>query len=270
MQSSVLPSGAKRLDELITYHFEIGGARTRATLALLSARALALPDSSCVALATSCELIHNASLLHDDIQDQDEQRRSRPAAWRRFDVNTAMCAGTLLLSAAYRILTTMPSCSAALITHTHQRTTNLIAGQVLDLTTATNTVDMNLYLEIATGKSGSLLALPLELALIAAGELASVPTATSAGHAFACAYQIIDDVADLETDLEQQRNNVVSVLMRTGIEREIATEMALELAHENLEHALKHALSLPANSGEPLVQLCDRVRLCAQTGRQTA
>jgi len=260
MHDSVLPTGATRLDDLITYHFESGGSRTRAKLALSSAQALGLPDRSCVALAACCELIHNASLLHDDIQDQDSQRRSRASAWHRFDVNTAMCAGTLLLSGAYRALAGVASGSAELTKHAHQRTTDLIAGQVLDLMSHQDPPDLDHYLHIATGKSGSLLALPLELSLIAAREQASLPMATNAGHALARAYQIIDDMGDVDIDLSQGHNNVVGVLMRGGVGREAAMARASALANEHLSQATTHARWLPASSGHALVQVCEQLQ----------
>jgi len=260
MQDSVLPTGATRLDDLIIYHFESGGSRTRAKLALSSAHALGLPDRSCVALAACCELIHNASLLHDDIQDQDSQRRSRESAWHRFDVNTAMCAGTLLLSGAYRALAGVASGSAELVKHAHKRTTDLIAGQVLDLMANQELPDLDQYLHIATGKSGSLLALPLELSLIAAREQASLPLATNAGHALARAYQIIDDLGDIDIDLDQGHNNVVGVLMRSSFGREAAIARASALAHEHLAQATTHARWLPADSGHALVQLCEQLQ----------
>jgi geranylgeranyl diphosphate synthase type II len=274
MQECVLPTGAQRLDDLITYHLESGGARTRAKLALFSAQALVLPDQSCVALAACCELIHNASLLHDDIQDQDVERRGLEAAWRKFDASTAMCAGTLLLSGAYRALAVVPSSSAELMTHAHKRVTDLITGQVLDLLALTDQPDLDDYLRIAAGKSGSLLALPLELSLIAAQEQESLPMATSAGHAFAMAYQIIDDLTDVDIDLSQGHNNVVGVLMRMGNDRETALETARALAREHLEQTVIFAQALPAGSGQALVQLCEQLersvlvslRLQGQTG----
>jgi geranylgeranyl diphosphate synthase, type I len=260
MQASVLPTGAALLDELIAYHLGSGGSRTRAKLALSSAHALELPDRTCLALAASCELIHNASLLHDDIQDQDAWRRGHEAAWCRFDVNTAMCAGTLLLSSAYRTLADIPSACPDLISHTHQRTTDLIVGQVLDLAMPDESSDLTHYLRIATGKSGSLLVLPLELSLIAACQPESLALATNAGHAFARAYQIVDDVKDVDNDLRQGHNNVVAVLMRSGAGQTSAMAVATKLAHKYLDQATTHAQWLPAGSGHGLVQLCEQLR----------
>ena len=84
--------------------------------------------------------------------------------------------------------------------------------------------------------------------------------ATNAGHALARAYQIIDDMGDVDADLAQGHNNVVAVLMRAGFEREAAMARALGLAHEHLAQATTHARWLPANSGQALVQLCEKLQ----------
>lgn len=264
MLSTVANTGSKGLDDLIAYHFATKGARTRARLALLSAQALALPDRTCVALAACCELIHNASLLHDDIQDQDAERRGQIAAWRKFDINTAMCGGTLLLSAAYRVLANVPSYSAELTTHVHQRTSDLIAGQVKDLDAVKQYPDMDAYLQITKGKSGSLLALPLEMSLIAARELSSLAMATAAAEAFAVAYQVIDDIKDHEADARGGHNNVIAVLMRGGCDQGQALDKAAAMAQEHLVLASTSARWLPQASGQVLVDLCLQLKCLAQ------
>lgn len=256
MRDSVSNTGSSGLDALIAYHFEGKGARTRARLALLSAHALGLPDHTATRLAATVELIHNASLLHDDVQDGDEQRRSRPSAWKQFDVNTALCAGTLLLSAAYRVCSSVPSHAAELVSHCHQRTTQLIAGQVRDLEAVTCPPTLDDYLEIAIGKSGSLMALPLELSLIAAREQASLPQAMVAGHAFAVAYQMLDDIADIDVDAQRGQNNIVSVLSADGSEQFVAIERARSMLREHLARAIVNARWLPAGSGDVLHDLC--------------
>lgn len=264
MLSMISNTGSPKLDDLIAYHFEAPGARTRARLALLSAQALGLPDRTCVALAACCELIHNASLLHDDIQDQDAERRGRLAAWRQFDVNTAMCAGTLLLSAAYRVLANVPTYSTELTMHVHQRTTDLIAGQVQDLEAVKQCPDMAGYLQITGGKSGSLLALPLELSLIAARELSSLAMARAAAQSFAVAYQVIDDMNDHEVDARGGHNNVIAVLEREGLDQMQALDRARTLAQEHLVLASTSARWLPHASGQVLVDLCQQLHRQAQ------
>jgi geranylgeranyl diphosphate synthase type I len=251
--------GAPRLDELIRYHLASGGARVRAKLALHAAIALQLPPSVGVALAAACELIHNGSLLHDDIQDRDTERRGQEAAWSRFDVNTAMCAGTLLLSAAYTALLQGQSSTAELIAHTHRRTADLIAGQTLDLQVPIKAPSQEQYLQIAAAKSGSLLALPLELAMISANQHDHVHQARLAGESFAIAYQIIDDLSDVDMDLSKGHNNIIGVLELEGVTRHEAIETATHLAQAQLKSAMQQAASLPGDSAHYLITLCQQL-----------
>jgi geranylgeranyl pyrophosphate synthase len=248
---------AQRLRALIHYHLESGGAKVRARLALSAGLALQLPEQTCISLAASCELIHNASLLHDDIQDGDRMRRGQRAAWCEFDANTAMCAGTLMLSTAYEVLLQTPAHTHALLAHVHQRTSDLIAGQTLDLDPLHKHLDLQVYLNIATKKSGSLLALPLELVMISAQQPDYLATAKAAGDSFAIAYQIIDDVSDLDSDLAKDHTNIVRVMMQSRCDRTEAIERARDMARAYLKVAIEHAAKLPNQSGLYLTSLCE-------------
>lgn len=265
MLDILLPTAAHSLDELVIYHLSSGGGRTRAKLALHAARAMDLPREVCVGLAACCELIHNASLLHDDIQDQDSIRRDRTAAWRQFDTNTAMCAGTLMLSAAYQALAQIEADTSRMVMHVHARTADLIAGQTRDLASLDEPISLDDYLEIAAGKSGSLLALPLELALIASGQTEALPLARQAGESFAAAYQMIDDMMDIEADEQNGHNNIVMLFIRSGKSMQEAMEQSANLARIYLDAAVIHAGGLPHQSGQFLVKLSEKLRVSIDT-----
>ncbi len=261
MQQAIGEVAAERLASVIRYHLESGGARLRAKLALSAGTALSLNKDICLALAASCELIHNASLLHDDIQDGDKMRRGREAAWFKYDVNSALCAGTLMLSAAYRAISQVTVHATQLLAHLHQRTSDLISGQSLDLTSKTQHLNVKTYLDIAKGKSGSLLALPFELVMISADQTAAIPIAKAAGESFAVAYQIADDLSDEQDDLSQHKNNILSVLHDKGLDRPNALTQANQLANDHLNQAINYASQLPANSGACFIPLCEKLAL---------
>jgi len=81
-----------------------GGKALRPALALLSARAAGAPPQRGVPAAVAVELVHNFSLLHDDIMDGDTERRHRPTAWKVYGVGPAILAGDALLALAQDIL----------------------------------------------------------------------------------------------------------------------------------------------------------------------
>jgi len=80
------------------------GKALRPALALLSARAAGAPPERGVPAAVAVELVHNWSLLHDDIMDGDTERRHRPTAWTVFGVGAAILAGDALLALAQELL----------------------------------------------------------------------------------------------------------------------------------------------------------------------
>src|SRR5579862_9372081 len=80
------------------------GKALRPALALLSARAAGVPAERGVTAAVAVELVHNFSLLHDDIMDGDVERRHRPTAWKVYGVGPAILAGDALLALAQDIL----------------------------------------------------------------------------------------------------------------------------------------------------------------------
>ena len=85
----------------VALHLGAGGARIRALVCLHAGQKLGLPDETSVVLATSCELLHNASLVQDDVFDQQTMRRGVQSAWKRFGDTVAICAGDLMLAGAF-------------------------------------------------------------------------------------------------------------------------------------------------------------------------
>lgn len=117
--SPVLREVVERLPEPmrlpVQYHFgwrdehglsvnSTGGKLLRPALTLLAAQAVGGQASAAVAAAAVVELVHNFSLLHDDVMDRDATRRHRPTAWAVFGVPAAILAGDLLVSLAFEML----------------------------------------------------------------------------------------------------------------------------------------------------------------------
>ncbi|GAA4953865.1 family 2 encapsulin nanocompartment cargo protein polyprenyl transferase [Streptomonospora halophila] len=139
---ATLPSAPRAIAE---YHFGwcdehgnpvggAGGKLFRAALALLSARAAGGSGEGAVPAAVAVELVHNFSLLHDDVMDGDATRRHRATAWRVFGTGGAVLAGDALLSLAFDTLAAggdpAGSDTVRRLNSTVQR---LIAGQSADM-----------------------------------------------------------------------------------------------------------------------------------------
>lgn len=258
------------------YHLRAGGRRVRARLALAAGLALGLSKVDAVCIASCGELLHNASLVHDDIQDRDVVRRGQAAVWSKYGSNLAICTGDLLLSAAYGVLCriSQPLLLPAMLTLLHQRTAVAIDGQCADLAIlGGQSKDLPAYLRIATAKSGALLSLPLELALLAAGHADAASVARQACENLAVSYQIVDDLQDLHADIasvdgcvdQTQCLNIVSVLLNPNdrcslVSQAQAIAAAKMLAHEHLALCEGQAVQLPSGSGEQLLTLSADLR----------
>ena len=247
--------GAGPVAEAAIYQLENGGSRTRARLALDAASGLGLDTESAVACAASVELLHNASLIHDDLQEGDVSRRGRPAVWRRFDAAVAICAGDLLISAGFACLGRHPVPATA-IALAHAAVASTAHGQVGDLRTPPATIAD--YRVLAGAKTGPLLALPVRLALSGA----SVPgdaVAAQLGGWLAVAYQALDDLNDLEADRRMGRANLCMLLEASGFGPAAANAMARNEARAALTCARSLASGLPLGAGRAFCNLADRL-----------
>lgn len=248
--------GVGRVADLAAHHLDSGGSRTRASLGLDTARHLGLATDVAVALAAASELLHNAALIHDDIQDKDTERRGAPALWVKGGVGPAICAGDLMISAATHVLAVgMPLAQLrTALAMMHTAVAETIAGQDADLTAAAH-LSFKDTVAIAAGKSGPLIALPVRLALMAA-RAEGDGAADTAARALAVGYQVLDDLRDLAEDRRAGRPNVVLALENMGRSR----QHAVEYARTQLHAADATARSIPHDAGLPMASLSARIQ----------
>ncbi|MFT5588239.1 MAG: geranylgeranyl pyrophosphate synthase [Bradyrhizobium sp.] len=241
----------------LSHHLDSGGQRVRARLALHAGRALNLSDDDAVTIAVTVELLHNASLIHDDLQDRDLQRRGCATLWAGFGENVAICAGDLLLSAAYGNLCRFSDSARLpqLLAQVHAATACAVQGQCADL--SGQACDIALYEKIAAAKSGALLGLPLALVLIATGRENYLATAHQAADAFAVGYQIVDDIDDIDKDRgsDGQPAGLNACLILVADHGDFAHMVARQLALARFEQAVRLASCLPDDAGALLASL---------------
>lgn len=233
------------------YHLATGGARMRARLGLETAGVLGLSEPIGLACACGPELLHNASLVHDDLQDKDETRRGHPAVWQRFGPAAAISIGDLMISAAYAALASHPDPARA-ITMAHDALARTARGQAQDL----NAGDLTLraYRSMVADKTGALIALPVRLAL-AAKKLNADATVSACCDALAFAYQALDDIADHHADAAAQRINLCILLGGSGD----GVVQARAAARDALEQARQRASTMPQKSGKAFFNLADHM-----------
>ena len=174
-----------------------GGKALRPALALLSARAAGAPPERGVTAAVAVELVHNFSLLHDDIMDNDTERRHRPTAWTVFGVGAAILAGDALLALAQDMLledsNPQGAWAARCLSAAVQR---LIGGQGSDLAfEKRDNVTLAECLDMAGDKTAALMACACSIGAV---HLGAPPTLAMALAGFGAhvglAFQLTDDL----------------------------------------------------------------------------
>ncbi|MFI8849160.1 polyprenyl synthetase family protein [Streptomyces sp. NPDC053499] len=184
------------------------GKAVRPALTYLAAEALGAPAERAVPGAVAVELVHNFTLVHDDITDGDATRRGRPALWKRFGVGPALLAGDGLHVLAMDALLRQPDdrsgTAAALLNRALIAT---MYGQVRDLGfvqrpwAGPSAVSVAEYRAAAKGKTGALLACAAALgALLAGGRPREVARFAAFGRHLGVAFQCADDILGLWGD----------------------------------------------------------------------
>ena len=249
------PCSDRPVDRAVLHHLEAGGGRIRALMCLHASLSLALSDETSVILATACELLHNASLLQDDVFDREATRRGVASVWQEYGETVAICAGDLVLSSAFSTLADLREIThiapAIHLAFRHART--VIVSQGTELNASPTTLAE--YEALALGKSSSLLTLPLHLPLSMSGHQASMPLAQRVTDSFAAAYQIADDLEDYAQDRSVGALNVVSILTDiAGLDLDHAHAVATCRAIELLHNCIHDATSLPGDCAAVMLQ----------------
>jgi geranylgeranyl diphosphate synthase type II len=259
------PSTINAAECATLYHLATPGHKVRARLCLTACLELKVKYDDMLIISAVSELLHNASLIHDDIQDMDEVRRGSQTVWKKFGTNVAICAGDLLLSTAYGVLAGISETKLLpkLISIISRRTSAVIKGQCDDIEYKNKPINsVSNYVNIAIAKSGALLGLPIELALILSARDDLLSTAKSAVNAFAVGYQMVDDLNDIEKDSasggRSKSLNIVFVLTDSGSAQPIKD--AIALAEQSLSDAIELSRKLPNLIGEQLINLANQLQ----------
>lgn len=219
-----LESEVPLLTEIAGYLFNLGGKRLRPLLVLQIARLLGQPTATekLVAIAAGIELIHMATLLHDDIIDRSATRRSSISAYMHYGIEPTLLAGDFLLVKAFGICATLDS---FVIGKTERACIELTEGELIEVrSTVSPALSLEQYFQIASKKTASL----FSLACVTAAHLVGTNDSLSQqleefGKELGLVFQIIDDIIDINsseevlgkplgTDLRQKTPSIVNIL----------------------------------------------------------
>ena len=163
-----MPDAQSTLAPAARYHFKNPGKSFRAQLALTSGLSLGLNPQDNLHWAAACELLHNASLIHDDISDASTHRRGQESIHQHFGADMALCLGDWMVAKAFELAARNSLQGGKLVSLLAQAMQETCSGQISDITQR-ECANIEDWQRIAKGKTAPLLIAPIKGAAIAAG-----------------------------------------------------------------------------------------------------
>ncbi len=183
------------IPQLAGYILSAGGKRLRPVLTLASARLCGYEGDRHPGLAAAVELIHTATLLHDDVVDESDRRRGRASANAVFGNEASVLVGDFLFSRAFELMTSDGSIEVLRILSNASAV--IAEGEVLQLATANDlATTQEAYFKVIESKTAALFAAACEVGAIAAGTPDYASGLSVYGRKLGLAFQIVDDVLD--------------------------------------------------------------------------
>ncbi len=243
------------IHESMRYSLFAGGKRLRPMLALAACDCVGGERKSALAFACAIEIIHTYTLIHDDLPaiDNDDMRRGKPTNHKKFGEATAILAGDGLLTLAFEIMTGSPQADGAsaqtLLEVTAQTaraagSTGTAGGQVADIASEGCEPDGALLEYIHSHKTGKLITASVRGgAMIGGAHDDQLRALTDYGKHIGLAFQIVDDILDIEGDEKKLGKN-----LRSDIKKEKMTYPSVA----GMEESKKRAVELSGIAVESL------------------
>ncbi|GLY17926.1 polyprenyl synthetase family protein [Kineosporia rhizophila] len=187
------------------------GKAVRPTVVMLAAQACSAGAEAALPGAVSVELVHNFSLIHDDVMDGDTERRHRPTVWALWGVPAAILTGDALLNLAQEVLLPSDSRASAAL---GRAVRELIRGQTEDLAFERRSwIELDECRAMAAGKTGALLSASARIGgLLGGGDEKMVDALGAYGAHVGMAFQLVDDVLGIWGDAAVTGKPVLSDL----------------------------------------------------------
>ena len=208
IEASLRASRHERLGHAMMHLIEGGGKRMRATLPWLVGKAVGDTHAGLLDIGAAIETVHNFTLVHDDIMDDDELRRGRNAVHVEYGMPTAINAGDAMLAIAFERLVQAenlePADVAPLVNRIAWMVRRVSEGQQLDIEFEDRLeVSEADYLEMIEGKTAVMFWICAEIgARISGADEATIECMASWGKALGMCFQLMDDVIDVLSDSE--------------------------------------------------------------------
>jgi heptaprenyl diphosphate synthase len=191
------------MTEAVLHLFEAGGKRFRPLFTVLSAQLGPQPDAVEVTIAGAViELVHLATLYHDDVMDEAQVRRGAPSANVRWGNNVAILAGDYLFATASRLVSRLGPDAVRIIADTFAQ---LVTGQMRETRGAAGGVDpVEHYLKVVHEKTACLIGAAGQFgAMFSGADEDQIQRLSRLGGIVGTAFQISDDIIDIDSDPDE-------------------------------------------------------------------
>jgi geranylgeranyl pyrophosphate synthase len=242
-----------RLHELIEYAVSSHGKRLRPLMVIMSAQSVGGNKEKVMNLALAVELLHTATLIHDDILDQDKFRRDALTVHEKWSINDAILAGDIMISLAINLIADYGKDVMKIASETGLA---LCDGEFMDLSMSSLKISEEDYLEKIRKKSASLFRTATQCGAIAGGGTdLEIKSLAAFGEHLGMAYQIGDDISDITTvegnipkDLKERRISLPLIHLfnsSNSVERELLQQhlQLLETEDNSLKKEAFHQIS---------------------------
>jgi len=259
------------IHEAMRYSVLAGGKRLRPMLALFACEAVGGRLEDAMPAAVALELIHTYSLVHDDLpaMDDDDYRRGRPTCHKVYGEAVAILAGDALLTHAFHVLAD-PAAGGVPAPRRLQiiaeiasaaGSVGMVGGQTMDIQAEGQTPDPETLLALHAKKTGALLRASLRVGALAGGaDEAALAALTRYGERLGLAFQIVDDILDIEGNSAEMGKTAGSDLRKK--KATYPAVFGLETARRDAARLLREAteaLGLLGEGGAVLAALAEYV-----------
>ena len=242
--------GISRLDDAMLYSLQAAGKRVRPILLMATAEALGAKGYNYLPVACGLEMIHTYSLIHDDLpcMDDDDLRRGKPTNHKVFGEAMAVLAGDGLLTLAFEVMLEQKNVDSAVLVDTVREIAmcagnfGMVGGQALDLDAEGKIISAEELRKLHSAKTGALFIGAVRAgARLAGAKDAELLALTRFADLLGLAFQITDDVLDVEGDTAALGKNVGSdeKNQKTTYVTLYGLEAAKELGRKTIAEALE-------------------------------
>ena len=244
-----LPQKAEYENNLIKamrYTLNLPGKRVRPILALEFCKALGGKAEECLPFACAIEMIHNYSLIHDDLpcMDDDDLRRGKPTNHKVFGEAMALLAGDGLLNLAFEVMVSKETVAlvgekrailASRVLSNACGKDGMILGQVIDLESENKSISMDLLKKMHINKTAKLISVACEIGgIIAGANEEQLLKIKEYGLDLGLAFQIMDDILDADQNdknknLSDKENGKSTYVTMLGLEKSKKLEKSINI-----------------------------------------